>query len=251
MKLHSALQKKFNKKKELVAKNGTVKFNNKKSSVDKKGLTKSSQKWIGRQVNDPFANAAKIEGYLARSAYKLIEIQNKYRVFDKNTKIVIDLGCSPGSWSQVILTNKYLCHRQVIGVDLLPIKFQHKNLNFIQGDFEDKVIQKKIVEKLQELSGSTTKKNAKADCVVCDIAMNAVGNSEIDRIRSERILETALSFCELHLTNGGNFVCKAIKGADVAVFKKMRETFGSVYRFKPQSSRKDSSELFLIGVCKI
>ena len=80
--------------------------------------------------------------------------------------------------------------------------------------------------------------------------MNAVGNAEIDRIRSERILETALLFCKKHLIDGGNFVCKAIKGADVAIIEDMRKTFKFVYRFKPQSSRKDSSELFLVGIYK-
>ena len=192
MKIHNSLHKNFNKKKELVAKDGTIKFNNNKSGIDGKGRTNSSQRWLRRQINDPFANAAKIEGYLARSAYKLLEIQNKYKIFNKNIKIVIDLGCSPGSWSQVVLTNKNSANKQVIGLDLLPIKFQHKNLHFIQGDFESQEVQKQLIDKLKELTNSKTKKDAKADCVICDIAMNAIGNAEIDRIRSERILETAL-----------------------------------------------------------
>ena len=98
MKTYNSLHKDFKKKKELVARNGTIKFNNKKADINGKGRSNSSQKWLRRQVNDPFANAAKIEGYLARSAYKLLEIQNKYKIFNKNIKIVIDLGCSPGSW---------------------------------------------------------------------------------------------------------------------------------------------------------
>ena len=194
--------------------------------------------------------AAKIEGYLARSAYKLLEIQNKYHIFNKNIKIVIDLGCSPGSWSQVVLTNRQYKAPQIIGLDLLPIKFQHNNLHFIQGDFEDKIIQKQLINKLKELTKSKTIINAKADCVICDIAMNAVGNAEIDRLRSERILETAILFCKKHLSSGGNFVCKSIKGADVAIIGEMKQTFNFVYRFKPNSSRKDSSELFLIGIDK-
>ena len=250
MKIHNSLHKNFNKKKELVANDGTIKFNNKKSGIDGKGRTNSSQRWLRRQINDPFANAAKIEGYLARSAYKLLEIQNKYKIFNKNIKIVIDLGCSPGSWSQVVLTNKNSANKQVIALDILPIKFQHKNLYFIQGDFESQEVQKQLIDQLKELTNSKTKKDAKADCVICDIAMNAIGNAEIDRIRSERILETALLFCHKHLADGGNFVCKAIKGADVAIIEDMRKTFKFVDRFKPQSSRKDSSELFLVGICK-
>ena len=83
MKKHTSLHSNFKKKQELVATDGTVKFNNRKTNIDAKGKTNSSQKWLRRQVNDPFANAAKIEGYLARSAYKLLEIQNKYRIFWK------------------------------------------------------------------------------------------------------------------------------------------------------------------------
>ena len=250
MKLHSSLHKSFNKKKALVAENGEIKFNNKKTILNQNTKTKSSQKWLRRQINDPFANAAKIEGYLARSAYKLIEIQHKYSIFDKNTKIVIDLGCSPGSWSQVILTNKFCKNVNVIGLDLLPMKFKHKNLFYIQGDFEDVNVKKKLISMLKNLSGVNSVKNAKVDCIVCDIAMNSVGDSSTDRLRSERILENVLSFCKKHLNNNGNLVCKAIKGADAAIFNEIKNNFKLVYRFKPKSSRKNSSELFLIGKFK-
>ena len=248
MKKYTSLGKNFHKKKEIVSSNGEIKFNNKKTNINGKNKTKSSQKWLKRQVNDPFANAAKIEGYLARSAYKLLEIQHKYNIFTKQSKIIIDLGCSPGSWSQVILTNKNSFDKKVIGLDLLPIKSQDPNLYYIQGDFENLAVQKQVIQKLYELGG---KKNTKADCIVCDIAMNAIGNDEIDRLRSERIIESAFEFCKKHLSEKGNFVCKAIKGADNAIFNDMKKIFQSVYRFKPKSSRKDSSEIFLIGLSKL
>lgn len=247
MKLHTSLHKDFNKKKELVSKNGDVKFNNKKTNIDAKGKKKSSQKWLRRQVNDPFANAAKMEGYLARSAYKLLEINNKYDIF-RDKKTIIDLGCTPGSWSQVILTSKNLQNKQVIGVDLLPVKFEHKNLYFIQGDFEDKNVQKEIVEKLKEITKN--EKSKKADCIISDIALNNIGNAEIDRMRSERIIELELLFCEKYLSKNGNFVCKALKGADNSVFFTIKNMFEKVYRFKPKSSRKDSSEIFLVALGK-
>ena len=245
MKLHSSLHADFNKKKELITKDGKVKFNNVKSGIDAKCKKKSSQKWLRRQVNDPFANAAKIEGYLARSAYKLLEIQSKYNIF-YNKEMIIDLGCSPGSWSQVVLTNKNLHTKQIIGVDLLPIKFEHKNLHFIQGDFENKETQKQIIEQLKINS-----KKKQADCIICDIALNNIGNAEIDRIRSERIIEQVLQFCEKYLSKNGNFVCKALKGADNTVFNTMKQMFKNVYRFKPNSSRKDSSEIFLVCIDKL
>ena len=250
MKKHTSLHSNFKKKQELVATDGTVKFNNRKTNIDAKGKTNSSQKWLRRQVNDPFANAAKIEGYLARSAYKLLEIQNKYRIFEPKIRTIIDLGCAPGSWSQVILTNKQFAGKQVIGLDLLPVKFQHEDLHFIQGDFESAEVQKQLVAELKEITGAKTKKAAKADCVICDIAPNAIGNNEIDCLRSERILETAMAFCSEHLAEGGHFVCKSIKGADRAIFEDMRRSFRFAHRFKPNSSRRDSSEIFLVGISK-
>ena len=261
MKQYSSIDKDFHKTKELITDKGQVKFNNRKSSIiDAKGRKKSSQKWISRQINDPYVNAAKIDGYLARSAYKLIEIQKKYNIFEQKVKTILDLGCSPGSWSQVILTTKSLGGKNVIGVDLLPVKLNHPDLYFIQGDFEDQEIQKKIVEKIKQLSlkrcinvngcGNENKQTAIVDCVICDIALNNVGNAEIDRIRNERIIELALLFAKRYLVRGGNFVCKAIKGADNSVFNDVKKTFRFAYRFKPKSSRKDSSEIFLIGISK-
>ena len=104
---------------------------------------------------------------------------------------------------------------------------------------------------IKNLLKVSSEKDAKVDCIICDIAMNSTGDSSIDRIRSERILENVLFFCKKHLNVGGNFICKSIKGADAAIFHDMKNIFSSVYRFKPRSSRKDSSELFLIGKSKI
>ena len=251
MKKYNTLNSDFKKQKELISEDGKVKFNNQKTQIDAKGKKNSSQKWLRRQVNDPYANAAKIEGYLARSAYKLLEIQKKYRIIEPKHNIIIDLGCSPGSWSQVVLTNKQFQGKKVIGIDLLPAKFQHQDLHFIQGDFEEQKTQKQIVKTLQDLTKSKTQKQAKADCIICDIALNNIGDSEVDRMRSERIIELALHFCQEHLANGGNFVCKSLKGADNEVFQQLKQTFKFAYRFKPNSSRKDSSEMFLVGIWKI
>ena len=301
MKCYSSLHTKLKKKKDIISKNGEVKFNNLKNNISSKGKKKSSHKWLARQINDPFTKAAKIEGYLARSAYKLIEIQNKYNIFTKKIDLILDLGCSPGSWSQVILTKyKILKNTQIIGIDLLPIKFTHPNLYFIQGDFEDKNTQKQILDKMKKLTlqrncydniypsnnivsdktksrkikieekESSTKadinnnsKNGnncidnvvktiiKIDCIVCDIAPNNIGNSDIDRMRSESILEAVLLFCEKYLAKHGNMICKAIKGADNYIYPCMRKVFENVHRFKPKSSHKDSSEIFLIGINKV
>ena len=247
MKKYCSIEKKQKKEeKKLISDKGVVKFNNVKNNLQTKGMKKSSQKWLNRQINDPYAISAKIEGYLARSAYKIIEIQKKYRIINHKTKIIIDLGCSPGSWSQAILTNRETCNMNIIGVDLLPIKFQHKSLYFIQGDFEEIDIQKKIVKQIENIN----LKNDKADCIICDIALNNIGVSDIDRIRSERIIEVVMNFCEKHLSKNGNLVCKALKGADNSVFQEFKKIFEQSHRFKPKSSRKDSSEIFLIGISK-
>ena len=250
MKQHSSLKTNFKKQKELISEDGKVKFNNQKNQINAKGKKNSSQKWLRRQINDPYANAAKIEGYLARSAYKLLEIQKKYRVIEPKHKVIIDLGCSPGSWSQVILTNKQFKGKKVIGVDLLEVKFKHKDLHFIQGDIEENGTQKQLIKTIQEITKSKTKKDAKVDCIICDIALNNIGDAEVDRMRSERIIELALNFCKQHLVEGGNFVCKSLKGADNEVFEELKKTFRFVYRFKPNSSRKDSSEMFLVCLNK-
>lgn len=248
MKIHSSIDKDFNSKKKLISDDGKIRFNNRKSKIDAKGKKKSSQKWLSRQINDPYTSAARIEGYLARSAYKLLEIQKKYNVFEKHINTIIDLGCSPGSWSQVVLTDKRFIGKQIIGVDLLPIKFEHPNLFFIQGDFEDKEVQDKILSTLKEITKNN--KTNKADCIMCDIALNNIGDKEIDRIRCERIVETALYFCRLNLVKNGHFICKTLKGADNTLFKDIKNDFKFVHRFKPNASRKDSSEIFLVCLCK-
>ena len=239
MKKHSSTRDDFSKQKELITKSGKLQFNNKNTNIDSKGKTKSQQKWLRRQMNDPYVFASKLEGYISRAAYKIIEVQSKYHIIEPKMKTIIDLGSAPGSWSQVILTDPKLVGKKVIGVDILPMKFKHKDLTFIQGDFENEEIQKQIV---QALNGK------KADCIICDIAMNAVGNAEIDRLRSERIIELALWFAGKYLARGGHFLCKAIKGADNEVFKTLQSQFRFAHRFKPKASRKDSSEMYLVGI---
>ena len=246
MKVHTSTKADFKQKKKLITDDGKVRFSNKKSHVEKKGMKLSSQKWLNRQLRDPFVYAAKIEGYLARSAYKLLEIQKKYKIFTQKNELIIDVGCSPGSWSQVITTNPQTLKCNIIGIDLLPAKFSHTNFHFIQGDFENIDTQKAIIETMKKLGYEQY-----ADCIICDIAPNSTGNIEVDRLRSERIIEEVLTFCGKHLATGGNFVCKSVKGADNAVFLEIKKNFKNVFRFKPKSSRKDSSEIFIIGKEKI
>lgn len=262
MKIHTSLNKNFKKKKELVSATGDIKFNNKKTHINSKGVKKSSQKWLNRQLSDPFVSAAKIDGYLARSAYKLLEIQKKYNILAQDYAVIIDLGCSPGSWSQVITTDAKMRKTQIIGIDILQPKFIHNHFHFIQGDFEQENTQQKIITAIKNLRNNMpTAKNARrntldrhdvaeADCIICDIAPNNIGNSEIDRIRSERIIDEVLIFSKTNLCKGGNLVCKAIKGADQITFPTFKNMFEKVFRFKPKSSRKDSSEIFLIGINK-
>ena len=196
---------------------------------------KISKNWVNKQRRDIYVRQSKVDGYRARSAYKLIEIDEKFRIF-KGGMNVIDIGAAPGSWSQY--ASKVVKSGKIVSVDL---KEMEKITNTIQikGDFTKKNTQDKIKEYL----------NKKSDVVMSDMAVNTTGIKNIDSIYTGELCKEAMIFSKDVISEKGFFISKIFMGGTfneiVALGKKI---FKEVKVFKPKSSRKDSKESFII--CK-
>ncbi len=198
--------------------------------------TKTSKSWMTEHVNDPFVQRAKSEGWRARAAYKLMEIDDKDKLI-RPGMIVVDLGAAPGSWSQV--ANKRVGELgRVFALDLLPIE-PIPGVEFMQGDFHDE----EFVERFEEILGGR-----QVDLVMSDIAPNISGIPSSDQARSIYLAELALDFAQKHLAPGGRFLVKVFQGEGFDAFRKQMESdFKSVLVRKPQASRGRSSEVYLLG----
>ena len=196
---------------------------------------KISKNWINKQKRDIYVRQSKVDGYRARSAYKLIEINEKFKIF-KGGMNVIDIGAAPGSWSQY--ASKVVKSGKIISVDL---KEMEEIINTIQikGDFTEKSTQDKIKKYL----------NKKSDVVMSDMAVNTTGIKNIDAIYTGELCKEAMIFSKDVISEKGFFISKIFMGGSfneiVALGKKI---FKEVKVFKPKSSRKDSKESFII--CK-
>lgn len=198
--------------------------------------SKSSKAWLHEHVNDYYVHRAQKEGYRARAAYKLLEINEKDKIIKSGT-VLADLGSAPGSWSQVAakLVGK---QGKVFALDILPME-PIDGVSFIQGDFRDDDVLKKFEFLLE---------NRVLDLVICDMAPNMAGNAVIDQTRSFYLCELALDFVTTHLKTNGTFLVKVFQGAGYdAYFKAMRAIFTSVQTRKPDASRNRSSEIYLLG----
>jgi len=196
---------------------------------------KISKNWINKQRRDTYVRQSKIDGYRARSAYKLIEIDEKFKIF-KGGMIVVDIGSAPGSWSQYV--SKIVKNGKLISIDLKEMK-EIKNSIQIKGDFTENDIQNQIKNYL----------NKKSDVVMSDMAVNTTGIKNIDSIQTGELCKEAMIFSKDIISKKGFFISKIFMGGSfneiVALGKKI---FKEVKVFKPQSSRKDSKESFII--CK-
>ncbi len=208
----------------------------------KKRFKKSSQKWLLRQINDQFVERAKIEGYRSRATFKIIEIDEKFKIFKKN-KIVIDLGCAPGGWSQYAVEK--VGQGNVIAIDLLDIT-EIVGVKFFKQDF----LQENAVDKIKEqLLFIPHNNHALCDVLLSDMASNACGDRATDHLRIILLLEEALNLATQILRKNGIFVGKIFQGGSSAeILKKLRENFSQVKYFKPESSRKDSAETYLVAL---
>ena len=196
---------------------------------------KISKNWVNKQRRDIYVRQSKVDGYRARSAYKLIEIDEKFKIF-KGGMLVLDIGAAPGSWSQY--ASKVVKNGKVVSVDLKSME-EIKNTIQIKGDFTDPSIQKKIKDYL----------NKDLDVVMSDMAVNTTGIKNLDAIQTGELCKEAMIFSKDVISQNGFFISKIFMGSTfneiVALGKKI---FKEVKVFKPQSSRKDSKESFII--CK-
>ncbi len=201
---------------------------------------KSSAAWIQRQAADPYVERAHRDGYRARAAYKLIEMNERFH-FLKNNQIVVDLGAAPGSWSQYIARD--FPKTKIFAMDLLEIT-PINNVEFYQGDFTTDAAYSWLVEKLNlENAASGT-----VDVVLSDMAPNTVGHKKTDHLRQMVLLEYAFDFAVRALKPGGTFVAKSFTGGTTNdLLKQIKEKFETVHHIKPPASRKDSVEMFIVA----
>jgi 23S rRNA (uridine2552-2'-O)-methyltransferase len=200
-----------------------------------KKRTKSSTKWIKRQINDPYVSLSKEMGYRSRAAFKVIEIDKKYKIFKKGQKVV-DLGSAPGGWSQVIVDK--VGKGNVLALDLLNMP-EIEGVKFVQQDF----LADDAVKNTFDTMGWD-----KCDVVVSDLAANTTGDRRTDHTRTMILLEEAVDFAIKFLKEGGSFIGKVFMGgAEKELFDKLRKNFKIVKHFKPESSRKDSIEMYIVA----
>jgi len=194
----------------------------------------SSQRWLQRQLNDPYVTAAKAQGLRSRAAFKLMELDEKYQLITKNARVV-DLGAAPGGWSQVALTRGA---GVVVGIDLLPIQ-PMTGAEFIEGDFMEEGMEARLTAML----------GGKADLVMSDMAPNTSGHVATDHLRIMALADIALAFaCDI-LTPGGSFVCKLFQGgAEHDMLMTLKQRFRTVRHAKPPASRKDSKEMYVVAM---
>ncbi|AWI77390.1 MAG: 23S rRNA methyltransferase [Betaproteobacteria bacterium HGW-Betaproteobacteria-13] len=197
---------------------------------------KTSKAWLHEHLNDPYVLRANAEGYRARAAYKLMEIDDRDRLL-KRGNVVVDLGVAPGSWSQIAVQRCGPTGR-VFALDILPIEHIH-GVDFLQGDFtEDSV----LAELEKRLDG------AHVDIVLSDMAPNLSGVATVDQARSIMLCELALEFAVNHLNTHGHFLVKVFQGEGFMEFRKeMERQFASVQVRKPKASRDRSAEVYLLG----
>jgi 23S rRNA (uridine2552-2'-O)-methyltransferase len=202
---------------------------------DEKRRTLSSRTWLERQLSDPYVARAKREGLRSRAAYKLAEIDDKYRVLKPGARVV-DLGAAPGGWSE-IAAKRAGANGRVIALDILDMK-PIPGMEFLQLDFLDDA----APGRLKALLGG------KADVVLSDMAANATGHRKTDHLRIMALAEAAAAFAREVLAEGGAFVCKVLQGGTEAVLlAELKRDFESVKHVKPPASRSDSAELYLLA----
>lgn len=202
--------------------------------------SKTSKQWMREHISDPFVQLAQKEGRRSRAAYKLIEIDAKDHLL-RPGMIVVDLGATPGGWSQVA-ASKVGSGGRVIALDLLPLD-PMAGVEFIQGDFRDDAVLKQLEGLLQ---------GKQADLVISDMAPNISGIAPADQARAMHLAELAMEFALECLKPGGNFLVKVFQGAGFEDFYRlMRSRFAKVVTRKPKASRDRSSELYLLATGKL
>ena len=203
---------------------------------------KLNKNWLHDHINDPYVKLAQKEGYRARAAYKLKEIDEAEKLI-KSGNVVVDLGCTPGSWAQY--TRRKLAgkdgggiHGTIIGLDILPME-PVADVQYIQGDFREEEVLTQLDVVLAD---------RKVDVVLSDMAPNLSGIGHADAARMEHLIDLAIEFSQAHLKPGGALLVKCFKDMGFTqILEKFRQEFTVVKQVKPKASRDKSSEIFLLG----
>ena len=197
----------------------------------------SSNRWLERQLNDPYVAEAKQRGYRSRAAFKLIQLNEKYKFLAKN-KVIVDLGCAPGGWSQIAAS--YLkgtgC---LVGLDILPTE-PLEGATFVCQDFTEDGATEKLLELLH---------GQKADVVMSDMAANTTGHQQTDHLRTIGLVEAAYEFAKTVLAENGVFIAKVFQGgAEGELLSDMKQRFKKVSHYKPDASRDKSPETYVVAL---
>jgi 23S rRNA (uridine2552-2'-O)-methyltransferase len=196
--------------------------------------TPSSQAWLERQLNDPYVAEAKARGYRSRAAFKLAEIDDRLHLIRRGAKVV-DLGCAPGGWIQVLLERGA---GAVVGVDLLPVDPLPPAV-ILQADFTAPGVGDELIARL----------GGQPDLILSDMAPNTTGHRQTDHLRIVGLIEAAADFAAQTLKPGGAFVAKAFQGGETSeVIAALKRSFAEVRTAKPKASRAESSEVYLVGL---
>lgn len=199
--------------------------------------SKTSKAWMQEHLNDEYVKRAQKEGYRARAAYKLLEIDEKDKLI-KPGMTVVDLGSTPGSWSQVAV-QRLKSQGRVIALDILDMH-PIPGVEFICGDFREEAVLKQLENSLN---------NKLVDLVISDMAPNMSGLKDVDQAGATYLTELALEFCQDWLKPGGHFLVKVFIGSGFDdIVKQMRSQFDKVVTRKPKASRDRSSEVYLLGL---
>jgi 23S rRNA (uridine2552-2'-O)-methyltransferase len=203
---------------------------------------KLNKSWLHDHINDPFVKQAQKEGYRARAVYKLKEIDESEKLI-KPGQVIVDLGCTPGSWSQYA-RNKLAGQAgggisgTIIGLDILPME-PIADVHFIQGDFREQDVLNQLEVLLE---------GRKVDLVLSDMAPNLSGVAVTDAARVEHIIDLAIEFAQAHMKPSGTLLVKCFNGTGYnEILAKFKQTFKTVAHKKPKASREKSSEVFLLG----
>ena len=199
-----------------------------------RGRSVSSNRWLERQLNDPYVRRAKADNYRSRAAYKLLELDERFGLL-KGVKAVVDLGIAPGGWSQVVARRSPGV--RIAGIDLLPTD-PIEGVTILQMDFMDE----RAPERLREALGGAP------DLILSDMAANTVGHAQTDHLRTMALVEAGLQFAIEELRPGGAFVAKVLAGgADSKLVAELKRHFTAVKHAKPPASRKESSEWYVVA----
>ena len=201
---------------------------------------KISKNWLTKQKKDPFFRKSKTQGYRSRSAFKLIEMNQKFKFMKKNLSL-LDLGSCPGGWSQV--ARKEIVNGKILAIDVKPME-KIDNVDFINGDFSDVNVCNKIMLYF----------NNKVDVVLSDMAANTSGNKTLDSYRTGELCINAMDLAKKILVRDGVFLSKLFMGSIFnEINEKAKNSFKNVVRYKPLSSKKESKEIYIFckGVLKI